>query len=282
MNDLDPLPEENAQRPEDIENAELVRAMHAVATNDNPENRRQLYTAMLGSMLFIPVPEVPPELSPGVHTATQGFQLRVPSLLDHDQIPVTVGFTDVAALRNWNPDTPYIGLKTADVFRFLLGTNIQDLLINPVGPDQKMIRPGGRVKRAEIEQLANGAIPGGDRLQQMQFKAEEQVFIGLPANSPSDAVQQALRDKAAEMSTIAALYFFQMARKDGESNTVIGIDLNATAVEEQQPEIAKTIGEAVRQKLKPNERLDFMFLRGSFGEQIRKIGKMIFYRPESY
>jgi SseB protein N-terminal domain/SseB protein C-terminal domain len=279
MNDVNPQPEKNAQGPEEIENPELVRAMHAVATNDNAENRKQLYTAMLGAILLIPVPEVPPELRPGLQTAGQGFQLRVASFLDANQIPITVGFTDVEALRNWNPNTLYIGLKAADLFRFLLGTNIQDLVINPVGPDQKMIRPGGRVKRAEIEQLANGVMPGGDRLQQMQFKTEERVLIGLPANSPSGEIQDALRNKAAEMSTIAALYFFQMARKDGESNTVIGIDLNTTAQDGQQPEIAHAMGEAIRGKLKPNERLDFMFLGGSFGEQIRKIGKMIFYRP---
>jgi hypothetical protein len=280
MNDLDPQPEKNAQGPEEIENPELIRAMHAVATNDNAETRKQLYTAMLDAMFFIPVPEVPQGLAPGTQTLNQGFQLRVPGLLDNDQIPVTVGFTDVAALRNWDPNTPYIGLNAVDVFRFLLGTNIQDLVINPFPPTHRMVRPGGRVKRHEMEQLANGVIPGSDRLRQMQFKAQEQVFIGLPANPPSGEIQNALRNKAAETPTIAALYFFQMARKEGENNTVIGIDLNASAGNGQQPEVAQAMGEAIRGKLKPNERLDFMFLTGSFGEQIRKIGKMIFYRPE--
>ena len=41
----------------------LVRAMHDIALNENPENRKKVYEALLGSMLLVPVAEIPADLS---------------------------------------------------------------------------------------------------------------------------------------------------------------------------------------------------------------------------
>ena len=42
----------------------LVQVMHELALKDNEENRRTLHEVLLGSMLLIPVTEIPPGLSP--------------------------------------------------------------------------------------------------------------------------------------------------------------------------------------------------------------------------
>jgi SseB protein N-terminal domain/SseB protein C-terminal domain len=255
----------------------LLQAMQKVATNDNPENRKELYEAFLASMLLLPVPEPPAELSPGMHTLQSGVQLQFVRLMDARQTPVSVAFTDAEALRNWDPNTPYLGLKAVDIFRALITTDIHELVLNPFDPIRKMIRPGGRVKRAEFEVLANGQIPSDLGHQQIRINAEEKVLVGLPANPPSAAIQELLRGRAMDISAVSELYFFQMARGQS-SNTVIGIGLAHEVDDKAKQEIAQALGTAIQHHIEPGKPLDLMFLNGPFGEHIRKIGGVIFRR----
>jgi len=134
--------------------------MHDIAINENPENRKKVYEALLGSMLLVPVAEIPADLSglgPGLHTATSKTQIQLRRITDGNQIQLTAAFTDLEALRNWEPNTPYLGLNAPDLFRLVMGTDIQEVAINPFDRSRKMIRPGGRVTRAELERLIRAA-----------------------------------------------------------------------------------------------------------------------------
>jgi hypothetical protein len=263
-------------------NPALARAMRDIALNENPENRKKVYEALLGSMLLVPVPEIPADLSglgPGLHTATSKTLIQLRRITDRNQIQVTAAFTDLEALKNWDPNTPYLGLNAPDLFRLVMGTDIQEVAINPFDPGQKMIRPGGRVTRAELELLAKGIVPGSaeSKTVQFQLRANEKVLIGRPANPPSPAVEELLRSRAASFPSIGELYVFQMAQA-GASHTVIGIDLSEDVSREQQDEIARGLGASVHAELKAGQSLDFMFLRGAMREQIRKLGGVIFRR----
>jgi hypothetical protein len=264
-------------------NPVLVRAMHDIALNENPENRKKVYEALLGSMLLVPVPEIPADLSglgPGLHTATSKTQIQLRRVIDRNQIPITTAFTDLEALKNWDPNTPYLGLNAPDLFRLVMGTDIQEVAINPFDPVRKMIRAGGRVTRAELELLANRVVPGSaeSKTVQFQLRANEKVLIGRPASPPSPAVEELLRSTAAAFAAIAELYVFQMATQAGPSHTVIGISLGEDVSREQQDEIARSLGASVQAELKGGQSLDFMFLRGAMREQIRKLGALIFRR----
>ena len=261
----------------------LVRAMHDIALNENPENRKKVYEALLGSMLLVPVPEIPADLSglgPGLHTATSKTQIQLRRVIDRNQIPITTAFTDLEALKNWDPNTPYLGLNAPDLFRLVMGTDIQEVAINPFDPVRKMIRAGGRVTRAELELLANRVVPGSaeSKTVQFQLRANEKVLIGRPASPPSPAVEELLRSTAAAFAAIAELYVFQMATQAGPSHTVIGISLGEDVSREQQDEIARSLGASVQAERKGGQSLDFMFLRGAMREQIRKLGALIFRR----
>jgi hypothetical protein len=263
-------------------NPALARAMRDIALNENPENRKKVYEALLGSMLLVPVPEIPADLSglgPGLHTATSKTLIQLRRITDRNQIQVTAAFTDLEALKNWDLNTPYLGLNAPDLFRLVMGTDIQEVAINPFDPGQKMIRPGGRVTRAELELLAKGIVPGSaeSKTVQFQLRANEKVLIGRPANPPSPAVEELLRSTAASFPSIGELYVFQMAQA-GASHTVIGIDLSEDVSREQQDEIARGFGASVHAELKAGQSLDFMFLRGAMREQIRKLGGVIFRR----
>lgn len=275
---LDSLFGKKKDAPAEFDNAALVRAMHEVAVGDSPDKRRKLYETLLTSMLLIPVPELPQGASPGIHTLKTEMQVQIIKKTGADQVHYTVAFTDLEALRNWDPNTPYLGLRAVDLFRLVLNTDIQDIVVNPFDPIRKMIRPGGRIKRGEIEQLAKGNVPANARNQQFRLQANEQVFIGRPANPPSPAIQEALRIKASGIPAIAELHFFQMATKQGRSSTVIGITLSADVPENRRQEITQELGASFKSEMKPGEFLDFMSLSGSFGEQIRNLGGLIFRR----
>ena len=264
-------------------NPGLVRAMHDIALNETPENRKKVYEALLGSMLLVPVPEIPADLSglgPGLHTATSKTLIQLRRITDRNQTQVTTAFTDLEALRNWDPNTPYLGLNAPDLFRLVMGTDIQEVAINPFDPIRKMIRPGGRVTRAELELLAKRIVPGSpeSKTAQFQLKANEKVLIGRPANPPSPAVAELLRSTAASLPSISELYVFQMATQAGSSHTVIGINVSEDVSREQQDEIARSLGASVQAELKTGQSLDFMFLRGAMREQIRGLGALIFRR----
>ncbi|MBZ5719344.1 MAG: SseB family protein [Acidobacteriia bacterium] len=228
MRFLDSLFGKNKEvRPEEG-NPVLVQAMHQLALNDSSENRKQLYDAFLGSMLLVPVPEIPPGLTPGLQTTKTNVELQLTTVLDRNERRVTAAFTDIEALRNWDPNTPYLGLKAQDLFRFVMGTDIQEIVVNPFDPIRKMIRPGGRITRAELDFLSKGVIPSriGPKGVEFQIKANEKVAIGLPSERPSAEIEELLRSKASGFSEIDALYLFQMATQAGSSHTVIGIQLS--------------------------------------------------------
>jgi type III secretion system (T3SS) SseB-like protein len=264
-------------RPEDG-NPLLVHAMHELALNDNPDNRTKLYHALLGSMLLVPVPEIPKWLGPGFQTTNTEIQLHLTATVDRDNVRVTPAFTDTEALRNWDPNTPYLGIKAQELFRFVMGTDIQEVVINPFDPIRKMIRPGGRVTRAEIDLLAKGVVPSriGPTNVEFQLKASDKVAIGLPAQPPSPRVEDLLQNRATSLPEVAELYLFQMATESGSSHTVIGIGLSTKVPKEREREIVNTMGSCVRPELEPGESLDFLFLHGPMGDQVRRLGKQVF------
>ncbi len=59
-------------------NPALVEAMHELALKECPKNRKNVYEALLGALLLIPVPEIPPGLNraPGLHTTTTDVQFQ--------------------------------------------------------------------------------------------------------------------------------------------------------------------------------------------------------------
>jgi len=264
-------------------NPELVRAMNELALHEKPENRKQVYEALLGSMLLVPVPEIPVGLVSGLQTTTNEMQIQLTWVTDRKQVRVTAAFTDLEALRNWDPNTPYLGLKAQELFRFVMGTDIQEVAINPFDPIRKMIRPGGRVTRPEIDLLSKGLLPSrvGPKDVQFQLKANEKVFIGRPAHPPSQAIEELLRSKAASLPAIAELYIFQMASQAGSNHTVVGIDVSENLARGEEGEIARSMGVAIRPELKPGQSLDFLFLRGPMRDQVRALGAPIFRRPSA-
>jgi hypothetical protein len=207
------------------------------------------------------------------------MQFQFSAMLDGHQRQVAPAFTDSEALQNWDPNTPSLGIKAQEFFRLVTGTDIQAIVINPFDPIRKMIRPGGRVTRAELDLLSKGVVPTqiGPKGVQFQLKSNETTYIGIPAKRPSAGVEASLRDKASEVPEIDELYLFQMATK-GSSHTVIGIGLNKILSRTLEDKIATTLGDYIQPMIEKGESLDVLILRGSIRDQVRATGILIFRR----
>lgn len=263
-------------------NAELVHAMHEMALSDNEETRKRLYQALLASTLTIPTPELPEAFrTPGIEQAGDNTRVDIVVLHNKDGQKVTTAFTDIEALRAWDPNTPSISLKSQALFQMVMGSDIQQVMINPFDPIRRMIRPGGFVTRVEMDLLVKSLVPTrlGRRGVEFQLRPDQELFIGVPASRPSPEVEEGLRIVAVESPEIAGLYLFQMATSEGTSQKVIGIQIDKLVPREHEGKLAAKLGEAIQPRLEEGQSLDFLILRGKFGEDVRSRGVLIFRRP---
>ncbi len=263
-------------------NAELVHAMHRIAVQDDAENRKKLYEALLASTLIIPTPELPKGFqSPGEKLSGPNTRIDMIGLKNKNGQKVTPAFTDTEALRTWDPNMPSLGLKSQAFFQMVMGTDIQGVIINPFDPIRKMIRPGGFVTRAELDFLAQGLVPShfGSSGLQVQLKAGQSIAIGLPAVRPGPGVEEALRTAAMEDPVITELWLFQMASPEAGNHTAVGIQIDKIIPREHEGELVAKLAEAIRPILKKDQSLDFLFLRGKLGQDVKALGASIFRRP---
>jgi len=257
------------------DNPALLRAIQNVASADSPQNRDKLYRLLLDSVLFIPVREVPDVLRHGTGDTGRPCDISLQQLRDKQQKPVTPAFTDEAALRNWDPNTPFLGIRAREYFRMVKSTEISAILINPFDPIRKMLRPGGRIARFEFEALAEGLVPG--RLDpsgavHMAFAEGKTAHIGPPAKPLPANIFRAVVAAARQTDEIKELYLFDLASDSGEAHAAIGIDLQRRLEGAGLQQVLKGLAEAVHPLLAGRSYLDFMVLTDSLGEEIRKIG----------
>ena len=131
------------------ENAALVKTLHAVALADSPENREKMYETLLKSTLLIPTPEIPAAFASNENQGNVYVQLHF--ITDKQGRKLTPAFTDIEALRNWDPNTPVLASQARGFFEIISKyyPDIKGILINPFDPIRKMIRPMGVITSGE-------------------------------------------------------------------------------------------------------------------------------------
>ncbi len=263
------------------DNTALLRAIQNVASADSPQNREKLYRLLLDSVLFVPVREIPDALRHRARSAGLPCDISLQQLRDQQQEPVTPAFTDEEALRNWDPNTPFLGIRAREYFGMIKGTEISAILINPFDPIRKMLRPGGRIARFEFEALAEGLVPG--RLDpsgalHMTFAEGKTARIGPAAKPLPGNIFSALVGAARETADIKELYLFELSSESGETHAAIGIDLHRRLEAAALQQVLKNLAEAVHPLLAGHSYLDFVVLTDSLGEEIRKVGMRLLSR----
>jgi hypothetical protein len=184
------------------------------------------------------------------------------------------------ALRNWDPNTPYIGLKSVDLFKTVLSTEADEIRINPFDPLRKMIRPGGTLTRREFQLLCEGRIPsespGG--MERVSFQPGQQILIGIPAKEPPPEVLDALVSTARSIDRINSLYLFQLGWQQDRNwkfQRLIGVRLIDDS-DPQKEEIIRKLAQSIQPLITADEFLNFIVLQGTLEQQVMTSGKLLY------
>ena len=263
----------------DFENSPLPAAMLAVAHGDSPETRRVLYESMLNTWFLVPTREPVPD-APGFHDVQENTAARFS--LEHDSagLLVAVAFTDEEALRNWNKTIPWIALQGAAFFQAVASTQAEEIVINPYeldDPASKMIRPGGRVRRWEFEELAQGAIPqtpthdGAD----MQAAAQN-VLVTMPTQMPAAEVFDALGAAARKHSDVVALYFAQVIYPDGEPHWTVAVEFDPGSSAKRDKAAMSALVKEARRVFPRTVTSDLVPASTALGQSVTTTGKKFY------
>jgi hypothetical protein len=264
------------------ENAALVEAMNAVAFAYNPKNRKKMYEALLPSTLLIPTPEIPITSVSNEHQASVSLQHHW--ITDKQGRKLTPVFTDIEALRNWDPNTPSLSGPARGLFEVISKNfpDIQGVVINPFDPIRKAIRPTGIVTSGEFEVLSRGSVPRHEGAGLFGHDLPSTSLGIQPSNQtlPTAAVE-VLCNSASRFREIARLYLFSIAHAHGASQLTVGLGLDGGITRERQQFIVQTLWGAVAPSLIQTEvkNLDFVVLSGKITAQVEQNGSTIYSRP---
>jgi SseB protein N-terminal domain/SseB protein C-terminal domain len=262
-----------------VENSALVKAMRAVAQEDSPANRRVLYKCMVQAWFLVPAREGSELHQPGFHEWQDGsgelFQLEH----DSEGVPVQPVFTDEEALRNWNKTLPWIAVPGTALFPAVAASQAEEIVINPyepADPGSRMIRPGGRVTRCELEALARGGIP-----QESQAPSEDvqPVLLATPKDMPPPELLQALAAAARRLPAVSGLYFSQVMQSNGGSQGVVAVEFAPGSGDELEQSALARLGKAASES-EGGDALGFVAASSELGRAIATSGTR-FYQRES-
>jgi hypothetical protein len=263
----------------DFENSPLPAAMLAVAHGDSPETRRVLYESMLKTWFLVPTREAPAD-APGFHNVQEGTAASFS--LEHDPagLLVAVAFTDEEALRNWHKTIPWVALQGPAFFQAVASTAAEEIVINPYeldDPASKMIRPGGRVKRWEFEELAQGNLPQTSTDDGAETQTEQQsVLVTMPTQMPAAEVFDALGATASKFTYVVALYFAQVMYPDGEPHWTVAVEFDpGSSAKRDKAAMAALVKEA-RRVFPRTVTSDLVPASTVLGQSIKTTGKKFF------
>lgn len=284
MNFLHRLFSPNAKDRPKIDNSRLVQAMHELALADTPEGREKLYKLLLTATIVIPTPEIPSDIKPNVVNRTTGTtKVDIIGLTGKNNQRITPVFTDLEALRNWDPNMPALNIPARTFFQMIGTLSFDEVIINPFDPVRKMLRPGGVLRRFEFVALAEGFIPGRPDASgagiPMTLPQGHEATIGVVVEPPRELVLSSVLASARTMTIIKELYLFQMTTDNTKGRVIVGVDLNRKVDQELKQEIVRTLAATTHQLLEKGEYLDFMVMDSLLASTIRQRGKRLLH-PE--
>ena len=253
--------------------------MLAVAHGDSPETRRVLYESMLKTWFVVPTREAVPD-APGFHDIQEGIAASFS--LEHDSagLLVAVAFTDEEALRNWHKTIPWIALQGTAFFQAVAGTQAEEIVINPYeidDPNSRMIRPGGRVKRWELEELAQGNLPLTPTHEGAEMQpASQSVLVTMPAQMPAAEVFDAMSAAARKLPYVVALYFAQVIYPDGEPHWTIAVEFDAGSSPKRDKAAMSALVKEARRVFPRTVTSDLVPASTALGQSVTATGKKFY------
>jgi len=263
----------------DFANSPLPAAMLAVAHDDSPQNRQTLYRSMLASWFVVPTREAPQE-KPGFHSTPTNIADSFSLEHDSEGQLVAVAFTDEEALRNWNKSIPWIALQGTAFFQAVASTEAEEIVINPYDsgdPNSKMIRPGGRVTRWELEALAQGDIPQNqDDGHAAMHDSPQSVLVAMPKQMPAPEVFNAMGAVAGKFADVVAMYFAQVTYPDGEPHWTIAVEFATSTSVKQVKHAMAALVKAARHVVPKSVTADLVLASSALGQSVKTTGKKFY------
>jgi type III secretion system (T3SS) SseB-like protein len=253
--------------------------MLAVAHGDSPETRRVLYESMLKTWFLVPTRE-PVTDAPGFHDIKSDTAAMFS--LEHDSagLLVAVAFTDEEALRNWHKTIPWVALQGTAFFQAVASTDAEEIVINPYeldDPASKMIRPGGRVKRWEFEELAEGNLPQTPTDEGADMQAAPQsVLVTMPTQMPAPEVFSAMSAAASKFTYVVALYFAQVMYPDGEPHWTVAVEFDPGSSAKRDKAAMSALVKEARRVFPRTVTSDLVPASTALGQSIKTTGKKFF------
>ena len=253
--------------------------MLAVAHGDSPETRRVLYESMLKTWFLVPTREAVAD-EPGLHDIQENTAAMFSLEHDPSGLLVAVAFTDEEALRNWNKTIPWVALEGTGFFQAVASTEAEEIVINPYeldDPASKMIRPGGRVKRWEFEELARGEIPlipvdDGAETQ----TAAQNVLVTMPTQMPAPEVFAALGATASKFTDIVGLHFAQVIYPDGEPHWTVAVEFTSASSRKYVERAMSALTKEAQRVFPRTVTADLLLASTPLGQSITTTGKKFY------
>lgn len=272
-------PVQDALEPPDFTSSTLPAAMLAVANEDSTQNRQTLYQSMLNSWFIVPTRDTVPD-KPGFSTVPTNVADSFSLEHNSEGQLVAVAFTDEEALRNWNLSIPWIALQGTAFFQALASTEAEEVVINPYepeNPESKMIRPGGIVRRWELEELAGGQIP--EKGSTEKAVEPQGVLVTMPKHMPAPEMFDALAEAARTFHEIVAMYFGQVTYPDGEPHWTIAVEFAAGASAKQVKHMMAALVKAARRVFPKSVTADLLPASTALGQSIKALGNKFYSTP---
>jgi hypothetical protein len=261
------------------ENLAFLQAMETVARSDSPENRRDLYRTMLQAWFLVPTNQMPDPDTAGKHIVESDAPVSIPIHRDANGKNFVPAFTDEHSLAQWSGASAWFALQGLIFFQGVAGTEADEIAVNPFRQGEKMIRPHGRITRAEFQALAEGLIPeprSHGKTMQMTSVKPQRVLVGLPAEMPRKEVFDALTSAAKSQPSIRALYFCQIKFAEGAPHRAVAIDFLPGTSPEDADAGAHALGSAIQPLLPSGDLFDFFPSGTTLADAIMKQGKKIY------
>lgn len=233
--------------------------MAALSAGRGQSTVRALFSALGESRLLVPIRG----------TSEEGAELAI--VQEAEGRPAVHAFTDEATLGAvLAPDTRYVVVAAPKLAATVLAIPEATLVIDPGSPE------GGRLSPQDLELVRERLSPG--REDSAAVPADDSLRVLDRVDSLPDALLTALREAAAGILGVLALYVFEGALGEGERHPFVGARLDPFGPESEHRRTLAALSEAARTALPAETKLDLISLTPGMLEPVAATGELVWER----
>lgn len=242
-------------------NPALRAAMAAVARSRTEQTMRDLFAALIASLVVVPVRG----------ETENGVELAV--VEGGDATTYFHAFTDASALEAFaGGSVRYVAMGAPGLAATVLSDPTATLLINAAGPD------GGQLSRRDLEFVRDGLVPGFD--QPARTTSETSLRIFTLSEDPPEGLVTALRATGERLPAVLALHGFEGALGAGDRHLFVGADFDHRTPDEQRQGCLSELSAAARPHVPADDHMDFIALPPEYADPVAAAGRLLWARNQ--